>query len=88
MIDRNLLEILSCPETLQPLRSASAALVAELNARIATGELHDRAARPVAGRLDDLLVRADEKYGYPVRDQVPTLERDAAIPLVPEAKQC
>jgi uncharacterized protein YbaR (Trm112 family) len=88
MIDRNLLEILACPETLQSLEPANRALVARLNARIGAGELRDRAARLIRERLDDLLVRTDAKYGYPVRDDVPILESDAAIPLVPDAEQC
>jgi uncharacterized protein len=88
MIDRNLLEILACPETLQSLEPANRALVARLNARIGAGELRDRAARLIRERLDDLLVRTDAKYGYPVRDDVPILESDAAIPLVSDAEQC
>jgi uncharacterized protein len=88
MIDRNLLEILACPETLQSLELANTTLVAQLNTRIGAGELRDRASRLIVDPLDDLLVRADAKYGYPVRDDVPTLETGAAIPLVPEAEQC
>lgn len=87
MIDRNFLEILACPETQQPLTPAAPALVAEVNARIEAGTLRDRAARPVAERVHELLVRADGKYGYPVRDAVPTLDMDSAISLVPRAEQ-
>ena len=88
MIDRNLLDILACPETLQPLSTAPEALVAEFNARIAAGSLRDRAARAVVDRVDGLLVRADRKYAYTVRDEVPELDKDAGIPLPPEAEQC
>ena len=81
MIDRNLLEILVCPETLQPLSEGSAALVTALNARVLAGTLRDCAERPVTERLDHLLVRKDRTVAYPVRNQVPTLLADESIPL-------
>ena len=39
MIDQELLKILVCPQTRQPLREASAELLARVNARITSGAL-------------------------------------------------
>ena len=47
MIDKELLEILACPETKEPVRLAEEALLAELNGRIERGEVKNRAGKVV-----------------------------------------
>jgi uncharacterized protein YbaR (Trm112 family) len=80
-IATDLLGILCCPETHQTLDLASAALVETLNARIAAGNVRNRADQPVTARLDGGLVREDRKYLYPIRGDIPVLLVDEAIPL-------
>jgi uncharacterized protein YbaR (Trm112 family) len=83
MIDTELLKILCCPETHQELRVADSALVEKLNQQVATGGLKNRAGQPVKKKLDGGLVRADEKFLYPVRQSIPVMLVDEAIPLEP-----
>lgn len=83
MIDTELLKILCCPETHQELRVADSALVEKLNQQVATGGLKNRADQPVKTKLDGGLVRADGKFLYPVRQSIPVMLVDEAIPLEP-----
>jgi uncharacterized protein YbaR (Trm112 family) len=81
MIDADLLNILCCPETHQGLRLAEAALVDRLNQQVAAGRLQNRAGQPVTETLDGGFVRADGKFLYPIRRDIPVLLVDEAIPL-------
>ena len=88
MIDRDLLEILACPETRQVLRPASEPLTLELNARVEHGLLRDRSGRTIERPFESLLVRADGKFAYPVRDAIAELVVEAAIPLPADVPEC
>ena len=81
LIDPGLLQILCCPETHQPLSEADAALVNDLNARLASGALKNRAGRIVSEKLDGGLLRQDCQVLYPIRNHLPVLLIDEAIPL-------
>jgi len=81
MIDSELLKILCCPETHQPVRVAEPALVAELNQRIAAGVLQNRAGQPVKEKIDAGLVRDDGNFLYPIRQEIPVMLIEEAIPL-------
>jgi uncharacterized protein YbaR (Trm112 family) len=80
-ISQELLNILVCPETKQPLTVAEATLVAQLNERIAQGTLTNRTGATVTEAIDGGLVREDGRYLYPVRDDIPIMLIDEAIPL-------
>ena len=81
MIDSKLLEILCCPETHQDLRPAESALLDSLNRQIASGTLKNRAGKPVKEKIDGGLIRADGKFVYPIRQNIPVMLIDEAIPL-------
>jgi uncharacterized protein YbaR (Trm112 family) len=81
MIDSKLLEILCCPETHQDLRPAESALLDSLNRQIASGTLKNRAGQPVKEKIDGGLIRADGKFVYPIRQNIPVMLIDEAIPL-------
>jgi len=81
MIDPELLKILCCPETHQEVRPADAAVIDRLNGQIATGTLKNRAGQPVQEKIEGGLIRADGKYLYPIRRNIPVMLVDEAIPL-------
>lgn len=83
MIDQELLEILVCPETKQDVRPADASLLDEVNARIREGKVRNRAGEVVQEPLEAALVRADGACLYPIRDDIPIMLIDEAIPLSP-----
>ena len=84
MIDFEFLSALCCPETRQALRPAEPALVERLNQQIARGSLLNRGGQAVQERIEGGLVRADEKFLYPIRRNIPALLTEEAIPLVAE----
>jgi uncharacterized protein YbaR (Trm112 family) len=79
MIDRELLDILVCPETKQPVRLADPELVARINASIAAGGVSNRAGDSVVEAISGGLVREDGKLLYPIRDDIPIMLIDEAI---------
>jgi len=81
MVDQELLDILVCPETKQPLRMADEAALASLNAAIAAGTVRNRGGHPVTEGVREGLVREDGLFLYPVRDDIPIMLIDEAIPL-------
>jgi uncharacterized protein YbaR (Trm112 family) len=81
MVEKELLELIQCPETRQALHEASPALLERLNARQARGELCNRAGAPVAAPLAEGLVREDGRVLYPVLDGFPMLLVEEAIAL-------
>lgn len=84
MIDPDLLKILCCPETRQPVALADAALVEKLNQQVAAQTLKNRAGNVVTDRLDGGLVRADGQYLYPIRAGIPVMLVEEAIALTNE----
>lgn len=79
VIDKDLLEILACPETHQRLAEADAALLGRINEWIAGGKATNRGGRPVTDKLGAALVRADGKVVYPIRDGIPVLLVDEGL---------
>ena len=82
MIPAELLEILRCPETGQTLALADADALARGNAQIARNNgLPATEGVATTEPLTEALVRADRKMLYPVRDGIPVLLVEEAIPL-------
>ena len=81
MVDQELLDILVCPESKQPLRLADAELLGRLNAAVASGAIANRGGAPVTEPVTEGLVREDGVWLYPVRDEIPIMLIDEAIPL-------
>jgi uncharacterized protein YbaR (Trm112 family) len=81
MIKPELLAILCCPETHQPLTEATPDLLTKLNTRIAAAQLKNRAGELVKDPIEGALIRQDGKYFYPIRKEIPVMLIDQAIPL-------
>ena len=73
MIDAELIEILACPETKQPVRLADAELVERVNAAVAAGTLKNRDGQSVTEPIQAGLIREDGQYLYPIRDDIPIM---------------
>ena len=81
MIDAELLKIMCCPETHQELRVAEPAVIAKLNGQVSAGALKNRAGQLVQEKIDGGLIRADGKFLYPIRRNIPVMLVDEGIPL-------
>jgi len=80
-INNELLAILCCPETKQPVHVADEATVTRLNEAVARGSLKNKGKKPVTDPLDGGLIRADNKILYPVRENIPVMLIEEGIPL-------
>lgn len=79
--DQRLLDIVCCPATHLPLKLMPEATLARLNARIDAGRLRFRDDSPVTEPLAQALMTADERLAYAIRDDIPMLLEEQAIPL-------
>jgi uncharacterized protein YbaR (Trm112 family) len=81
MVDQELLDMLCCPETKEDVSLADTGLIAELNRKAEGGQLKNRGGEIVKEKMDAGLIRADRKYLYPIREDIPIMLIDEAIPL-------
>ncbi len=81
MIDKELLEILVCPETGEPLEEVDQETVTRLNGLVEFGTLVDRSGEPVSEKIEGGLLCRNGKYLYPVRENIPILLIESSIPV-------
>jgi len=79
--DAELLKLLCCPETHQPLTAATESIVQELNQAIQAGRVKSKNGKEVLEKIEGGLVRADGKVLYPIRHNIPVMLVDESIPL-------
>jgi len=63
------------------VRLAEPAVVDKLNQQIAVGGLKNRGGQPMQEKIDGGLIRADGKFLYPIRRNIPVMLVDEGIPL-------
>jgi len=80
-IDEELLKILACPETKEPVSLAPKELVSKINTAIGLKTVTNRGGKPVTEPIDAGLIRADGKYLYPIRKGIPVMLIEEAIPV-------
>ena len=80
-VSPELLEILVCPETKQPVRPASAEVLARLNEAVRAGRVRTRGGRALTEAIGEGLVREDGRVLYPVDDGIPVMLIEESIEL-------
>jgi uncharacterized protein YbaR (Trm112 family) len=80
-VSPELLEILVCPETKQPVVPAEAALLERLNEQIRAGRVRTRGGRAVSEPIAEALVREDQRILYTVDDGIPVMLIEESISL-------
>jgi len=81
MIQEDMLHILVCPEDHSRLHRAGRDLIARLNEAIRGRRLTNRGGQTVEAELSEALVREDNRFAYPVINDIPMLLVDEGIPL-------
>jgi len=78
-VDPELLAILRCPESLQPLRLADDSTAQRLLQQARQGALQNLQGSKVEADFEAVLVREDGKRAYLVRDGIPVMLIDEAV---------
>lgn len=80
-LSRDLLDILCCPETKEPVALIDKETLGKINAAIQAGKALTRNGEPVREPLDGGLLRQDGKYLYPIREEIPIMLIEEAIDM-------
>ena len=80
-VDPELLAILRCPESFQPLRLADDSTAQRLLQQARQGVLQNLQGSKVEADFEAILVREDGKRAYLVRDGIPVMLIDEAVAL-------
>ncbi|MCB0317997.1 MAG: hypothetical protein KDD56_04515 [Bdellovibrionales bacterium] len=80
-INKELLGILVCPETHQPVTLAEEPIVSKINQEIDSGTLKNRAGELIVEKIDAGLIRQDKTILFPIRSGIPVMMMDEAIKI-------
>jgi uncharacterized protein YbaR (Trm112 family) len=80
-VNKELLEILVCPETKQPVKLAGPEVLERLRREVEAGRLRNRGGQPVTQPISEGLLREDGKILYPVDDGIPVMLIEESIEL-------
>jgi len=80
-VSPELVEILVCPETKQPVAVASEEVLARVNDKISAGSLRNRGGEKVAKAITEGLLREDGKILYAVDDGIPVMLIEESIEI-------
>ncbi len=80
-VSPDLIEILVCPETKQPVHLANAEELASINTRVAGGDMRNRGGNKPERAFDEALIREDGQIAYPVEDGIPVMLIEESIEL-------
>jgi uncharacterized protein YbaR (Trm112 family) len=80
-VSPELLEILVCPETKQPVAMAGADAISSINQRIEAGDQRNRGGETVSQPIAEGLLREDGKILYIVDDGIPVMLIEESIEI-------
>ena len=81
-LNQELIEMLMCPISRENVKPADAALIQQLNQRIEQKTLKNKAGEGISQKIEEGLVSAGTpQYFYIIRDGIPVMLPDEAIPL-------
>jgi uncharacterized protein YbaR (Trm112 family) len=80
-VSQELLDILICPESRQPVALADGQVIASLNQKIRSGQLRNRGGTKLEKELVEGLLRQDGKVLYPIDDGIPVMLIEESIEL-------
>jgi uncharacterized protein YbaR (Trm112 family) len=80
-VDPDLIAILICPESKQPVALATPAQLANLNNSIRAGNAYNRSGVRVEKELSEALIRQDGRVLYPVEEGIPVMLVEESIAL-------
>jgi uncharacterized protein YbaR (Trm112 family) len=80
MISQELLDLLVCPENKTPVTLIDDATIAKINAAIEAGSLTNRNGDTIEDPIEGGLLREDQAYAYIIRNDIPVMLIDEAIP--------
>jgi uncharacterized protein YbaR (Trm112 family) len=81
MVEKDLLDILCCPETKQDITLIEGEVIERINKKIKEGACKNRGGEILKEPIDAGLLREDRKYLYPIREDIPIMLIDEAIPF-------
>jgi uncharacterized protein YbaR (Trm112 family) len=79
--DNNLLDIICCPVTRQPMSKLASTTLAKLNELVREQKISSRDETLVSEELEGALVTDDGKLAYPIVDGIPVLLAERGISL-------
>ena len=80
-IDPELLAVLVCPETHQPVNPADSETLGKINSRAKAGALKNHSGEGVTKEIEAGLLREDGKCLYIIEDDIPNMLIDERIDL-------
>ena len=81
VFDNNLLDIVCCPVTRQPMSKLASKTLVRLNELIREQRVSSRGKALVSEELEGALVTDDGKLAYPIVDGIPVLLAERGIAL-------
>ncbi|MCF6285348.1 MAG: hypothetical protein L3K26_09185 [Candidatus Hydrogenedentes bacterium] len=81
MVDEELLKILVCPEDKTAVTLVEQDVVDRVNGAIASGGLKNRGGEIVEQAIEGGLLREDGAYLYVIREDIPVMLIDEAVPM-------
>ena len=81
MINKELLDILCCPETKQDVLFTEGTIIEKINLAIKNKKLKRRDGTIISEPIDAGLLRADKRFLYPIKENIPIMLINESIDM-------